>query len=90
MKARAHIVITGRVQGVFFRSAIRNQVHLRHLTGWTRNLGNGQVEAVIEGEKDMINEVIDFCKEGPPNASVGDVSVEWEEASSDFDGFEIR
>jgi len=91
MKSRAHIVISGSVQGVFFRSSLRNQARVRGLTGWVKNMKSGQVEALIEGDRDRIKDLIEYCKEGPPGASVGDVTVKWEEGESDnFTMFEIR
>jgi len=90
MKSRAHVILSGHVQGVFFRSFIRSQTTLKKITGWCRNMKSGQVEAVFEGDKDQLQELIELCKEGPPGARVGDVSVEWEDFSGNFTSFEIR
>jgi acylphosphatase len=90
MDARAHVLISGRVQGVFFRSYIRNQANLRKLTGWVRNTKDGNVEALFEGDRDGIEEIIKYCRKGPEGSSVGDVKVEWGEYTGNFREFEIR
>ncbi len=90
MKARARVIISGKVQGVFFRISLRSQAKLREVVGWAKNLESGQVEAVFEGDKDRVESLIEYCREGPPNSSVGDVSVSWEDYSGDLAGFEIR
>lgn len=89
-KARAHVFISGRVQGVFFRSTTRNEAKSLGLDGWVKNLRDGRVEAVFEGEKDKIEEILDFCHRGPPAARVSDVEVKWEDYQSEFSGFEVR
>lgn len=90
MQTRAHIVISGRVQGMFFRSFVRSESKLLNIVGWVRNMSTGQVEAVFEGDKDQIQDLIEKCKQGPPGAGVGDISVEWGEWSGTFTDFEIR
>lgn len=89
-KVRAHVVITGRVQGVYFRYATREEAHLRGVKGWVRNLSNGSVEAVFEGEKERVEELIEFCHHGPPSAKVSSVKVTWEEYTGEFKDFFIR
>ena len=83
-------VVHGYVQGVFFRSYIRNQANLRRLTGWVRNTKEGKVEAVFEGDKDQLQEIVEYCEKGPEGARVEDVRVEWKEHSGSFRDFEIR
>ena len=65
-KARAHVMIQGMVQGVFFRSTIRSQAKLLEVNGWTRNTTDGHVEAVFEGDRDRVEKIITFCWKGPP------------------------
>ena len=65
MKVRVHVTIAGRVQGVFFRSKIRRKARIYNLTGWVRNLSDGRVEAVFEGEEKIVHKLIEFCKTGP-------------------------
>lgn len=89
-KARAHIFVSGRVQGVFFRENTKNKAKSFGITGWIRNLPDGRVEAVLEEEKDQIEELIKWIKKGPIIARVDDVDVAWEEYQGEFKDFEIR
>ena len=89
-QARAHLRIFGRVQGVFFRANTRKQSRRRGLTGWVENLEDGSVEAIIEGPRDKVEEVVDWAHEGPPRANVEDLDVEWEEPTGEFGEFEVR
>lgn len=90
MKVRAHVFISGRVQGVFFRSETQHEAKRRNVKGWVRNLPDGRVEAVFEGEEGKVKELIEFCKRGPPGAKVTGVKVIWERYSGEFREFEIR
>jgi acylphosphatase len=90
LKARAHILVIGRVQGVFFRSETQDEALRHNLTGWVRNLPDGRVEAVFEGEKDRVDALIEFCKRGPPGARVTKVDVTWEDYTGQFKNFTIR
>jgi len=82
--------VSGRVQGVFFRSETQDEA-LRHgLTGWVRNLPEGRVEAVFEGDKDKVDRLIEFCRRGPPGARVSRVDVQWESYTGEFRDFRIR
>lgn len=90
MKVRAHAFVSGRVQGVFFRSETRSEANRRNVTGWVRNLPDRRVEAVFEGEKEDVEKLIEFCRRGPPGARVTKVDVRWEEYKGEFRGFEIR
>lgn len=89
MKVRAHILISGRVQGVFFRSTTRHIALSFGVKGWVRNLPDGRLEAVFEGEKDAVEKTIDFCRTGPPGAHIDSVDVKWEEPKGE-DEFEVR
>ncbi len=88
--ARAHLFIKGRVQGVFFRSYTRNMAVKLGLGGWVKNLYDGSVEAVFEGDKVLIVQAIDHCRVGPPGAFVDDIEVTWEGYSGQEKGFEVR
>lgn len=90
MKKRAHVYVSGRVQGVFFRATTREEAEKRGVTGWVKNLSDGRVEAVFEGEKDKVQEMIDFCHRGSGPAQVEDVEVEWNEYQDEFSDFEVR
>jgi len=89
MQARAHIWVEGMVQGVFFRSTLRSMSIVRGVNGWVRNTKDGRVEAIFEGDKDRIKEVIDFCHNGPVGAEVEKVRVEWEPLEGNFIKMEI-
>jgi len=90
MKARTHVIISGRVQGVFFRVETRNQALKRNVAGWVRNMADGRVEAVFEGEKEDVEKLIVFCKKGPQGAQVTKVDFYWEEYTGKFTGFKIK
>ncbi len=90
MKARAHVFVSGNVQGVFFRYETRTKAAQRKVTGWVRNTRDGRVEAVFEGEKEDVEAMIAFCRRGPPSASVRGVDVLWEEPTREFNGFQVR
>ncbi|MCS7138524.1 MAG: acylphosphatase [Crenarchaeota archaeon] len=87
---RAHVYISGRVQGVFFRYETKNLADELGVKGWVRNLPDGRVEAVFEGEEGLVKKMIDFCKRGPPGAKVTDIKVEWEDYKGEFERFSIR
>ncbi len=89
-KTRAHLFIDGYVQGVFFRAFTTDKARLTGVSGWVRNLPDGRVEALFEGEQQAVEEMIRHCKNGPPGARVTDVDVNWEEFKSEFTGFDIR
>jgi acylphosphatase len=90
LKVRAHVYVSGRVQGVFFRSETQDEA-LRHgVTGWVRNLPDGKVEAVFEGEKKAVEKLIEFCRRGPPGARVTKVDISWEPYTGEFKDFKIR
>ncbi|MBI4823955.1 MAG: acylphosphatase [Nitrospirae bacterium] len=88
--SRAHLIISGRVQGVFYRSFAEETALSLGLKGWVRNLPDGRVEAVFEGERQDIEKAISLCQKGPPVSKVSDISVKWEEFQAEFRGFSIR
>lgn len=88
-KTRAHVLISGRVQGVNFRQNTK-QVATRHkVTGWVRNLDDGRVEATFEGDEMDVNEVIEWCHVGPPNGKVEDVGVKFLKHVGEFAEFNV-
>lgn len=87
---RASIRVKGRVQGVFFRQFTRETAQLHGVTGWVRNLQNGDVEAVIEGPELAVREVVSWCRKGPSAARVDELLVDWNPASGEFSGFSVR
>jgi acylphosphatase len=86
---RAHVLVSGRVQGVFFRDSTARQARSRGVSGSIRNLPDGRVEAFFEGNRDAVESMISWCRSGPRHADVDDVSVEWEPAQ-DESGFRVR
>jgi acylphosphatase len=90
VKTRAHVIVTGRVQGVFYRAETASKAKQLNLTGWVRNLPDGRVEAIFEGEETNVQKMIDFCRHGPPNAYVVDVDVRRRKWKDEFDDFEVR
>ena len=87
--ARARVVIRGRVQGVFFRAEAAERARSLGLAGWVRNNRDGTVEAVFQGDRDLIESMVAWCRRGPAGASVEDVEVEWTE-TRDERGFATR
>jgi len=90
LKVRAHVFVSGRVQGVSFRHEMRLMAIRNNVTGWVRNLPDGRVESVFEGEKENVEVMINFCRRGPPGAVVKNVEVIWENPTGEFKGFQIR
>lgn len=89
-KAKARIFVSGRVQGVFFRHNTQKKAKELGITGWVRNLPDGRVEAIFEGEKEKIEQMIGWAKKGPNIARVDNVEVVWEEYKPEFNDFEIE
>ena len=87
---RMHVYISGRVQGVFFRAETQRTADGFHLTGWVRNMSDGRVEALFEGEDQNVDKMLDWCRVGPPAAHVKNVLMEEEAYSSEFNSFDIR
>jgi acylphosphatase len=90
MAERAHLLISGRVQGVGYRASTHWAAkRIGGLAGWVRNLDDGRVEAVVEGPREKIDELIAWCRQGPPASRVSDVAVAWEPATGEFRDFGI-
>ena len=85
---QAHLYVSGFVQGVGYRVFVRSQARKLGITGWVRNLTDERVEAVLQGEKEKVNKLIEICKKGPFLAEVKDMSVEWEEPQEAYSSFE--
>ena len=86
---RAHIVVSGRVQGVFFRDEARRRARSRGLAGWISNRRDGTVEAVFEGPREAVESMVRWCGRGPSGARVDDVQTTWEDPLGD-EGFIVR
>jgi len=85
---RAHVFISGRVQGVFFRQSTQLQAQSSGVKGWVRNLPDGRVEAVFEGKESAVKKLVDYCSHGPPAARVENVEVNYENYKNDFSNFD--
>jgi acylphosphatase len=90
MKARAHVHVSGRVQGVFFRAETADLARSLDLVGWVKNLSDGRVEVLLEGEKQDVEKAVAFCERGPPNAQVQKLEVKWEDWKGEFSDFRVR
>ena len=88
-EVRAHTIITGRVQGVFFRLETQNAARSRGVTGWVRNKMDGSVEAVFEGEEADVTATLRWCRQGPPHARVSNVEVTWQTYADEFKDFGV-
>jgi acylphosphatase len=89
-KARAHVFVEGRVQGVFFRANTCDRAEALGLTGWVKNTRDGRVEAVFEGPREDVEKIVQWCRKGPPGAVVTHVEVSWEEPKGEFRDFSIK
>lgn len=88
-RTRAHVFVSGKVQGVFYRANTRDQAKATGVDGWVKNLSDGRVEAVFEGEEASVEEMVEWCHDGSPAANVEDVDVTYQEPQ-ELSGFEIR
>ncbi len=88
--SRVHLVIKGYVQGVFYRASTREKAVELGLKGWVRNLHDGNVEAVFEGPVDKIQQIIQWCHEGPAGSQVLDIEKKWQKYIGEFDDFHVR
>jgi acylphosphatase len=88
-RTRAHVFVSGTVQGVYYRANTRDTARERGVDGWVRNLEDGRVEAVFEGDEASVEAMVQWCHTGSPRAEVEDVEVEYEEPEGES-GFEVR
>jgi acylphosphatase len=88
MTARAHVLVSGMVQGVSFRWYTAQHARSRDVSGWVRNLDDGRVEAVFEGRREGVEAMVTWCNEGPPHARVSGVEVAWEDPEG-LSGFDL-
>jgi acylphosphatase len=85
---RVHVVVTGRVQGVFFRASCAERARAAGLAGWVRNRSDGAVEAEFEGPDDRVEAILAWCREGPPSARVDEVLITDRETAGET-GFRV-
>ena len=88
-RQRVHLLVSGKVQGVFFRQALKVIAKKNNVSGWVRNLIDKRVEAMLEGDSKSVNLVIEWAKIGPANSHVDDIEVSNEEFKNEFSTFEV-
>ncbi|NIM25482.1 MAG: acylphosphatase [Nitrososphaeria archaeon] len=86
---RIRVFVTGKVQGVFFRQALKVKAKQNNVFGWVRNLKDGRVEALLEGSDESVNVLVEWCHGGPANARVEDVEIRNEKYSNEFSKFDV-
>jgi acylphosphatase len=86
---RRRVIVSGRVQGVWFRDSCRTEARRLRVSGWARNLSDGRVEVVLEGGPDAVNEMANWCQHGPPHADVTSIEVIEEDVTGE-EGFRVR
>ncbi len=86
---RTHLIIEGRVQGVWFRESTRREAISLKLTGWVKNRPDGTVEVLIEGPEHEVNRLVSWCQKGPPAAGVSGIRKEQDNWQDEFDSFDI-
>jgi acylphosphatase len=89
MKTQMHVVISGTVQGVWFRASTKQKAEALGLVGWVKNTPEGDVEALFEGEESVVNEMVAWCWKGPPLADVTDVKITQKKFSGMFSDFSV-
>ncbi|MHA1713521.1 MAG: acylphosphatase [Candidatus Ranarchaeia archaeon] len=89
-KVAALIRIYGRVQGVFFRANVYSEAVSRGICGWVRNRLDGSVEGLFQGTRHSVEEVIEYCKHGPPAADVRSIKLTWTKFDPTIKGFKIE
>ena len=86
---RKRVIVTGRVQGVFFRDTVRRRAEAAGVAGWISNRSDGAVEAVFEGDPEAVDQLVEFCRRGPSRAEVESAEVTEEELEG-LSGFQVR
>ena len=89
MKKRLHAIVSGRVQGVGYRSFVMTHAIARNLTGWVRNLYSGEVELIAEGDETILALLLSDLQQGPRNSRVTDIRIEWFSATGNYPSFEV-
>lgn len=85
-----HLIISGKVQGVFFRASVQNEAEYLNLKGLVGNVDSGNVEVVAQGNEASLKKLIEFCKQGPKHASVNKVKINWRKLSKKYSSFSIH
>ncbi len=90
MIKQVHLIISGMVQGVLFRASAQNTARKLNVSGFVKNLSDGSVELIAQGEEAMLNRLIEWSRKGPLGARVENVEITWQTAEPQFKGFNIR
>jgi len=88
--ARVHLIIRGRVQGVYYRASMLQEAQKLGLKGWVRNCADGSVEAVAQGPRDQLEKLFAWCRKGPPGAQVSRIDAQWHPAQHNEREFSIK
>ncbi len=88
-KQRVRLIVKGKVQGVFFRQALKVTAKKNNVNGWVRNLHDGRVEALLEGDDVDVSALVEWCHAGSANARVEDIDIKNEKYSGEFSKFEV-
>ena len=86
---RVRIFVTGKVQGVFFRQTLKVMAKKNNVVGWVKNLKDGRVEAVLEGNEEKVSRLIEWAHGGSANARVEDIEIRTEKYSGEFSKFDV-
>lgn len=86
---RIRLFVTGKVQGVFFRQALKVMAKKNDVNGWVKNLKDGRVEAVLEGDEEKVSRLVEWAHGGPANARVEDVEIRNEKFTGEFSKFDV-
>jgi len=89
MLVRAHVFVSGRVQGVLYRWETLRKARSLDVKGWVRNLPDGRVEAILEGEEEKVNKLLEWMQIGPEMAVVKSLDVDWQKYTGEFSNFRI-
>lgn len=89
-KVRVHVIIEGRVQGVFFRHHTQEMALMLDVKGWVKNRWDGSVEALFEGDQKKVDRIVQWCRRGPSQARVTNVHLTWESYTGEFENFSIH
>jgi acylphosphatase len=87
---RLHALVEGQVQGVFFRASTRDVAQRLGVSGYVRNLWDGRVEIMAEGDETALQQLLAWARQGPPHAHVSNVESGWQEATGEFNGFSVQ
>jgi len=89
-KKRAHLIVSGDVQGVNYRYFAKDIAKKMNLTGWTENNPNGSLEIVVEGDEELVNEFVRWCHQGSPMSTIEKVEEKKDKYTGEFREFEVR